>query len=151
MTTSYKPTTLNILDLTTLELTIAFKSTKMGAIVDALRALRKRTLEVSSTKQKLLRPAVGDNSAAGRRIIPAQKHDSLIGVRIDRGVQVDKRVKIYVQPNKNADNRTVRDLANKDSHQNLAEAWVDIEDPVDDSTVNKVFDALEASAKEKGH
>ncbi|KAI9923416.1 hypothetical protein ASPWEDRAFT_177868 [Aspergillus wentii DTO 134E9] len=123
----------------------------MGAVMDALRSLRKRALEVSSTRQKLLRPAVGDNSAAGRRVIPATKHDNSIGVRIDRGMQVDNRVMIYLQPNKNADNRTVKDLANKNSHQNLAEAWVDTEDPIDDSTVNKVFDALEASAKNKGH
>ncbi|KAF7125569.1 hypothetical protein CNMCM5793_001786 [Aspergillus hiratsukae] len=107
----------------------------MGAILDALRSLRQRALKVSSTKQKLLRPAVGDNTAAGRRIIPAQTHDSSIGV----------------QPNKNADNRTIKELANQNSHQNLAEAWVDIDDPVDDSTVDKIFDALEASAKEKGH
>ncbi|KAF4221629.1 hypothetical protein CNMCM8980_005621 [Aspergillus fumigatiaffinis] len=123
----------------------------MGAVLDALRSLRQRALKVSSTKQKLLRPAVGDNTAAGRRIIPAQTHDSSIGVRIDRGMQVEKRIKIYVQPNKNADNRTIKELANQNSHQNLAEAWVDIEDPVDDSTVDKIFDALEASAREKGH
>ncbi|RAK99334.1 uncharacterized protein BO80DRAFT_436215 [Aspergillus ibericus CBS 121593] len=91
--------------------------------------------KVSSTRLKLLRPAVGDNNAAGSRIIPARNHDSSIGVRIDRGMQVDKRVKIYVQPNKNADNRTIKDLANKNSHQNLAEAWVDIEDPIEDSTI----------------
>lgn len=123
----------------------------MGAIMDAFRSLRQRALKVSSTKQKLLRPAVGDNTAAGRRVIPAQNHDSSIGVRIDRGMQVDKRIKIYAQPNKNADNRTIRELANQNSHQNLAEAWVDIEDPADDSTVNKIFDDLEASAREKGH
>ena len=45
----------------------------------------------------------------------------------------------------------IRELANKDSHQNLAETWVDTEDPVDDATVDKVFDALEASAKDRGH
>jgi tRNA U54 and U55 pseudouridine synthase Pus10 len=66
-------------------------------------------------------------------------------------MQVDKRIKIYVQPNKNADNRTIKELANHNSHQNLAEAWINVEDPVDDSTVDKVFDALEASAKENGH
>ncbi|GES57855.1 putative phosphotransferase enzyme family protein [Aspergillus terreus] len=123
----------------------------MGAVLDALRSLRQRALKVSSTKQKLLRPAVGDNTAAGRRIIPAQTHDGSIGVRIDRGMQVDKRIKIYVQPNKNADNRTIKELANQNSHQNLAETWVDTEDPIDNSTVDKVFDALEASAREKGH
>jgi predicted transcriptional regulator len=78
-------------------------------------------------------------------------HDSLIGVRIDRGMQVEKYIKIYVQPNKNADNQTIKELANQNSHQNLAEAWVDIEDPVDDLTMDKIFDALEASAREKGH
>ncbi|RDH30847.1 hypothetical protein BDQ94DRAFT_172616 [Aspergillus welwitschiae] len=123
----------------------------MGAVVDALRALRQRALKVSSTKQKLLRPAVGDNAAAGHRIIPARAHDESIGVRIDRGVQVDNRIKIYAQPNKNAANPTIKKMAQEDSHQNLAEAWVNVEDPVDDSTVDKVFDALMASAKEKGH
>ena len=106
---------------------------------------------MSSTRQKLLRPAVGDNSAVGQRVIPPRTHDSSIGVRIDRGAQVGNRVLIYAQPNKNASNHTIRELANKDSHQNLAEAWVDMEDPVDAATVDKVFDALEESAKDKGH
>jgi hypothetical protein len=39
-------------------------------------------------------------------------HDSLIGVRIDRGMQVEKYIKIYVQPNKNADNQIIKELAN---------------------------------------
>ena len=123
----------------------------MGAVIDALRALRERVRASSSTKKKMLRPAVGNNSAAGGRIIPAQTHDRSIGVRIDRGMQVGDQIKVYVQPNKQADNRTLRDLANADSHQNLAEALVDTKDPIDDSTVDKLFDNLEASAKEKGH
>ena len=123
----------------------------MGAVIDALKALRQRSLKVSSTKRKLLRPSVGDNTAAGRRVIPAPSHDPSLGIRIDRGVQVGNQIKIYVQPNKNANNRTIKDLANQNSHQNLAEAWVDTEDPIDDSTVNKVFDTLEASAKRNGH
>ena len=123
----------------------------MGAVIDGLRALRDRVRAKSSTRQKLLRPSVGDNAASGRRVIPAPTHDRSIGVRIDRGVQVGDRIKVYVQPNKQADNRTLRDLANKNSHQNLAEAWVDTKDPVDNSTVDKVFDTLEASATQNGH
>lgn len=123
----------------------------MGAVTDALRALRDRVRARSSTRQKLLRPSVGDNSASGRRVIPAPTHDRSIGIRIDRGEQVGDRIKVYAQPNKQADNRKLQDLANADSHQNLAESWVDANDPVDNSTVDKLFDSLETSAKEKGH
>ncbi|KAI1984057.1 hypothetical protein LOZ53_004469 [Ophidiomyces ophidiicola] len=123
----------------------------MGAIIEAIRSLRRTVLSTSSKRQKLLRPSVGDNSAAGRRILPAPVHDKKIGVRVDRGIEVDNRVKIYVQPNKQADNPRLRELANQDCHQNLAEAWVDLNDPVENSTVNKIFDALEDSARENGH
>jgi hypothetical protein len=123
----------------------------MGAVLDALRALRDRARAKSSTRQKLLRPSVGDDSASGRRVIPAPSHDRSIGIRIDRGQQVGERIKIYAQPNKQADNRTIRDLANQNSHQNLAEAWINTEDPIDNSTVDKIFDSLEASARGKGH
>ena len=123
----------------------------MGAVTDALRALRDRVRARSSTRQKLLRPSVGDNSASGGRIIPVPTHARSVGVRIDRGVQVGDRIKVYARPNKQADNRTLRDLANENSHQNLAEAWIDTNDPIDNSTVDKVFDSLEASAKQNGH
>lgn len=72
-------------------------------------------------------------------------------MRIDRGVQVGNLVKIYVQPNKNATNETIREMANKNSHQNIAKTWVNVEDPVDNTTVDKVFDALDECAKENGH
>ena len=123
----------------------------MGAISDAINALRKRTHLVSSTKKKLLRPAVCDASAAGKRVIPAQSHDQKIGVRIDRGEQVGNRIKIYLQPNKNASNPTIKALAAKNSHQNLAEAWIDTTKPINDDTVDEVFNALEEDAKAKGH
>lgn len=83
--------------------------------------------------------------------MPAAIHDVSVGGRVDRSVQVGDRIEIYVQPNKNAENITLRKLANKDSHQNLAEAWVDTKDPLDNSTVDKVFDILVEDAKEKGH
>ncbi|EFE38135.1 hypothetical protein TRV_07215 [Trichophyton verrucosum HKI 0517] len=123
----------------------------MGVVRETIGLLRTRCLKSASSRQKLLRPSVGDNSAAGRRIIPAPSHDANIGVRIDRGVQVGNLVKIYVQPNKNATNKTIREMANKNSHQNIAETWVNVEDPVDNTTVDKVFDALDECAKENGH
>ncbi|KAM5441249.1 hypothetical protein MferCBS31731_003677 [Microsporum ferrugineum] len=123
----------------------------MGVVRETIGLLRTRCLTSASSRQKLLRPSVGDNSAAGRRIIPAPSHDAKIGLRVDRGIQVGDLIKIYVQPNKNATNKTIRTLANKDSHQNVAEAWVNVEDPVDNTTVDKVFDALDESAKENGH
>lgn len=123
----------------------------MGAVRNCLKALRTRALTVSSTREKLLRPWVGDNSAAGHRIIPARVHDIKIGLRIDRGEQIGDRIKIYLQPNKNAENPTVKALANENSHQNLAEAWVDTTKPVNDDVVKEVFDALEDDLKVKGH
>lgn len=123
----------------------------MGAVGKCLQALKTRVLTVSSTRKKLLRPWVGDNSAAGNRVVPAKVHDAKIGVRIDRGEQVGDKIKICLQPNINAENPTVRQLANENSHQNLAEAWVDTTKPITDEVVEEVFDDLKDDLKAKGH
>lgn len=87
----------------------------------------------------------------GKRVIPAPTHDKAIGVRIDRGVQVGNKIKIYLQPNKDAANPTIKALANKNSHQNLAEAWVDVTKPITNETVDEVMDDLAQDAKAKSH
>ncbi|KAH6683962.1 hypothetical protein B0J14DRAFT_645883 [Halenospora varia] len=62
----------------------------------------------------------------------SNKDDENIGAQVDNDEIYDKKdgtkVKLlYLQPNKNAKNATLRALANQNSHQNLATAEVIIE------------------------
>ena len=59
--------------------------------------------------------------------------------------------KFMLSLNKQADNRTLQDLANQNSHQNLAKAWIDTNNPINNSTVDYIFNCLEKSAKQNGY
>ena len=74
-------------------------------------------------------------AVAGTRAEPKRDEDKRAGVRVDFGEVVDRdgrKVRHYkVQPNKGADDPTLKDMAAKNSHQVVAEAFWPI--PVQDS------------------
>jgi hypothetical protein len=82
---------------------------------------------------------VSGTTAAGSRAVPSRnyKDDVAIGARIDNGEVYEKdgrRVKaVYMQPNKNATNQTLKKLADKDAHQKLT--WAEI--PIDENATKE--------------
>ncbi|KAF2476200.1 uncharacterized protein BDR25DRAFT_277192 [Lindgomyces ingoldianus] len=70
------------------------------------------------------------------------KHDATYNYRADRGADIgDGKFEIIIQANKNADNKAVRDAANKDSHAIHAKAVVD---PANDPQGSKADEDLVA-------
>ena len=70
----------------------------------------------------------------GSRAWPTDKSlDKSIGMRIDWGELYQKNGRrmrnLYLQPNANADNATVKAKANKSTHQNLGVVAIDIDNP----------------------
>ena len=56
---------------------------------------------------------------------------------------------VKVQPNKGADNPSLKDLAAKNPHQVVAEAFVPIENMDNKETIREMFDDLRADAAVK--
>lgn len=92
---------------------------------------------------------------AGTRAAPSQSgpNDTKIGSRLDNGEKFLKDNKEYKrykwQLNKNADNATLKDLANKNSHQVWAEADIELGSDESDekARVAKLFDDLKKAMK----
>lgn len=88
---------------------------------------------------------------AGTRAAPAQSdnNDKKIGSRLDSGEQLIKDGKEYkrykFQVNKGADDKTLKKLADKDSHTVWAEADMPLGEADIHKTVEQLFDDLEES------
>jgi hypothetical protein len=83
----------------------------------------------------------------GQRLYPArnEKNDRSHNFRIDKGADVNGAPELILQANKNAENKGVREAAQKDSHAILAKVIVDVEgDPDGD----KASEGLVESFKE---
>ncbi|KAK2863700.1 hypothetical protein FQN49_004074 [Arthroderma sp. PD_2] len=85
----------------------------------------------------------------GTRAGPTQTvpNDKTIGVRLDNAEQVTKNGQTFkrykLQPNKNAANATIKELANKNSHQVLAEADMSLDESIPALTrFSSFFEAL---------
>ncbi|KAJ5086508.1 hypothetical protein NUU61_007815 [Penicillium alfredii] len=118
---------------------------------ESLDALRKWILGRSSQVTKL----ASGQGIAGTRAAPSQSgpNDTKIGSRLDNGEKIVKEGKDYKrykwQLNKNADNATLKELANKDSHKVWAEADVSVTTDASaaKAAVEKLFEDLEKDLK----
>ena len=63
----------------------------------------------------------------GNRVFPSQssKNDASNNFRLDRGSDVDGNPELVLQANKNAEDKNVKEAAQKDSHAILAKGVVD--------------------------
>jgi hypothetical protein len=123
------------------------------AVKDAIDKIQNWTMKSKGRINTLLSSTV----APGGRAVPTKtvKNDTEIGARVDNG-QVYERdgqlVKsIYLQPNENASNKTLKKLADQDSHQNLSWTEVPIDLEADEKKkkkmADKVFEDLRKNAK----
>lgn len=98
---------------------------------------------------------VSDAAVAGTRAVPSQsaENDKHIGVRLDYGETFNrggKKVRhVKVQPNKGADNQSLKDLAAKNSHQVVAEAFIPVDSTDPKEAVRDMFEDLRADAAVK--
>lgn len=105
-----------------------------------------------SRKQGLFSKA----AEAGTRAVPARggKHDKQVGGRIDHGDKHWEGGKLFrrlkFQLNKNADDKSVRELA-KQSHKIWAEVDVQIDPPPDDEdrAIEKAYEGLRKDLENK--
>lgn len=83
----------------------------------------------------------------GQRLWPSQtsKNDTKNNFRADKGaVLPDGRQEIIIQANKNAEDRSVRESAQRDSHRIVAKVVVDPEqDPDGDKLVDDALESFE--------
>ena len=98
-----------------------------NAVKAALAELFADISQSKSGLQRLLKPSP---DGAGSRVFPAKtpKNDGRYGVRVDKGEPVKGKqntIRMKLQINSNATNKTLRDLAKKGSHKVVATADID--------------------------
>ncbi|KAL9101969.1 MAG: hypothetical protein Q9163_002827 [Psora crenata] len=111
-----------------------------NAVKTALGELFTDVSKSKSGLQRLLKPSP---DGAGSRVFPSMtaKNDGRYGVRIDKGEPVkgkDNIIRLKLQINSNASNKTLRDIARKDSHRVIATADVDWTEEVSQEKLEKV-------------
>lgn len=117
-----------------------------GALKDSLQSLKAWVFQSPSRIQKL---AEG-TGPMGTRAAPTQTgtNDKKIGSRLDFGEDIVKDGKEYkrykLQINKGADNKTLRQLADKDSHKVWSTADIPVGEGSMEDAVDKLFEDLEA-------
>lgn len=126
-----------------------------SALKNAIKALKDHVLE-SSGRIKSIAKGLG---TPGHRAAPVQtaNNDSKIGLRLDNGETFTKNGKEYkrykLQVNKNAENATLKKMAEKNSHKVHSYADVEIlnKEPAKEDakeTVLNIFNQLERNADE---
>ncbi|KAK2802836.1 hypothetical protein FQN50_007242 [Emmonsiellopsis sp. PD_5] len=98
------------------------------AIVDAVRKLFADISRSQSAMRRVLNPSM---EGAGSRVYPPQvpKKDAEYGVRVDRGEKVQNKpnfLRLKLQLNSNATNKTIRELARQNPHRVYATVDVDV-------------------------
>jgi hypothetical protein len=119
------------------------------ALKSSLQTLKAWILQSNSRVQKI---ANGQGNA-GTRAAPAQSgsNDKKIGSRLDNGETFTKNGKEYkrykFQINKGADDTTLKQLADKNSHKVWAQADIPLGEADTRKTVEQLFDDLEKDLK----
>ncbi|DAA72767.1 TPA_exp: Uncharacterized protein A8136_5436 [Trichophyton benhamiae CBS 112371] len=120
-------------------------SSRMIASVNSIKTW------VMSSKGRMVKIAKGSGTA-GTRAAPTQSgtNDEKMGGRLDFGERFEKDGKVYCrfnfQLNKNAENKTLRDLARDNTHKKWSSAEIEIsENPTEDEAREKatqLFDSI---------
>ncbi|KAF2259615.1 hypothetical protein CC78DRAFT_620902 [Lojkania enalia] len=119
------------------------------ALKSSLESLKTWVFQSNSRVQKI----ANGQGTAGTRAAPAQSgnNDKKIGSRLDNGEAFTKNGKQYkrykFQVNKGADDKTLKQLADKDSHKVWAQADMPIGDTDARKAVEQLFDDLEKDLK----
>lgn len=99
-----------------------------GAVKRAFDELIDKAKPRLSAIKRILNPSL---DGAGQRIFPARnsKTDKQIGVRIDKGEPVrgqENVLRLKLQVNKDAEDKTLKEMAAKDSHKVYATVDIDV-------------------------
>ena len=119
------------------------------ALRSSLETLKKWVLESDSRVQKVAK----GQGIPGTRAAPTQagNNDKKIGSRLDNGETFTKDGKQYkrykFQVNKGADDKSLRELADKNSHKVWAQADIPIGEEDDYTAVENLFADLEKDLK----
>ncbi|TKA69576.1 hypothetical protein B0A49_08684 [Cryomyces minteri] len=83
------------------------------------------------------------NTPQGQRVFPSRtpKNDAGYNFRIDKGADVDGKSELILQANKNAEDKKVKEAAQKNSHAILGKALVDPENDKDGQGAKKQLEA----------
>jgi hypothetical protein len=119
-------------------------------VLNALKLLEEYTLTGKRPDKIVSNAAVPGTCAAPSQSAENDKH---IGVRLDYGEAFNrdgKKVRhVKVQPNKGADNQSLKNLAAKNSHQVVAEAFIHTDSADPREAVRDMFEDLRADAAVK--
>jgi hypothetical protein len=120
-----------------------------NAIKRALEAMFNDILKSKNALKRVLNPSL---EGAGSRIYPPKdpSKDAKYGIRIDKGEPVHDKpntVRVKLQANSNAENKTIRDMAKKDSHAVLATADIDVTQDITEENLDAIKDQLYKSLK----
>lgn len=79
--------------------------------------------------ERVSRKAASSN--LGDRLWPSRtsENDKKSNLRADKGPEIDGKVKVVIQANKNAEDPSVKAFAAKDSHRTVAEFTIDPKNP----------------------
>ncbi|KAK2855627.1 hypothetical protein FQN49_005007 [Arthroderma sp. PD_2] len=104
---------------------------------------------VMSSKGRMVKLAKG-TGVAGSRAAPTQAgtNDEKMGGRVDFGERFERNGKIYCrytfQLNKNAENKTLRTLAQQDTHRKWSHGEIEVtENPTEDQAKEKTLELFD--------
>ncbi|KAL8994545.1 MAG: hypothetical protein Q9169_005509 [Polycauliona sp. 2 TL-2023] len=117
-----------------------------NSLVKCLDRMLALATKSQSGMRKICQPVAGE---AGTRCYPADVHDSKIGGRLDYGDLTDggKKRRLKCQVDKNAETKTLKDMAAKDSHKVHATVDVDVGLEATVENAEKIFEELKESVK----
>ncbi|KAI1947734.1 hypothetical protein LOZ12_003656 [Ophidiomyces ophidiicola] len=120
------------------------EKTMASAIKAGVQLMFIRAQSSPAAIKRILNPSL---EGAGTRVYPPQTAplDKQIGVRLDKGERVHGKenvIKMKLQVNKNADNPTLKNMANKDPHAVVSEVEIDVTQDPTVENLRKVFDNL---------
>lgn len=103
--------------------------------------------EIGRTQSNLKRVLNMSEGGAGQRVFPpkTKKNDGNFCVRLDKGEAVKGKpgfIRLKLQANSNANDKTIREMAQKDSHHVLASVDVDTKQEATEENANKIRDEL---------
>jgi hypothetical protein len=129
---------------------VVFYQDMANAIKKALESMFNDVVKSKNGLNRILNPFA---TGAGSRLYPQKdpKKEEKYGIRINKGELVDGQdniLRLKLQANSNATNKTIRDMARADSHADLATADIDItQEPSEenlDALKEMFFDSLKS-------
>ncbi|KAM5465530.1 hypothetical protein MauCBS54593_006305 [Microsporum audouinii] len=132
-------------------LNIMWYQDMVNAVKRALESMFNDVLKSKNGLKRILNPSA---AGPGSRLYPPKdpKKEEKYGIRIDKGELVNGQnniLRLKLQANSNAANKTIRDMAKADSHADLATADIDITQEQSEENLNALKDMFFESLEKK--